>query len=419
MMKKIYLFILLCILLFPNVLFASDVLSQTYSSLTLQNQEVTQDEPFSLILTPKTKNNVAPNKPLAGGKIYLFALTKKGEISPHLSISEPAIAKTHYLRETEQKGVYIMSTNKLTTPLTMTATMKQFGNYVFVASYQPPTSKTSFTTLKQLKGGSIQGSNQSMRSLNVKEPVFDGFMKIDVTLLNTKQATKTIKEPFTESLKDYVLPLDEHGEKPTQVELSFYDNNDTALNEGHQVTFTLKNSGVKISPDKQTTDQKGSATFTLSGSAGEEDSVTFYIDGKRIAEPIKIAAQSLRPQRISFEYHKPTFTVDETSLPLDAPMIKKDGRAYLPLRAFNQALNAKTFFEPQAKVVSTYYQNNIITMTLESTQYSVGQTPKTMDAKPFAQNGITYVPIRFIATEFGYQVQATKTGVNLIADDKA
>ena len=100
-------------------------------------------------------------------------------------------------------------------------------------------------------------------------------------------------------------------------------------------------------------------------------------------------------------------------------MIKKDGRAFLPLRAFNQALNAKTFFEPQSKVVSTYYQNNIITMTLESTQYSVGQTPKTMDAKPFAQNGITYVPIRFIATEFGYQVQATKTGVNLIADDKA
>ena len=100
-------------------------------------------------------------------------------------------------------------------------------------------------------------------------------------------------------------------------------------------------------------------------------------------------------------------------------MIKKDGRAYLPLRAFNQALNAKTFFEPQAKVISTYYQNNIITMTLESTQYSVGETPKTMDAKPFAKNGITYVPIRFIATEFGYKVQATKTGVNLIADDKA
>ena len=419
MMKKTYLFILLCILLFPNVIFASDVLSQTHSSLTLQTQEVTQDEPFTFVLTPKTKNNVYPTKPLAGGKIYLFALTKKGELSPNLSINEPTLAKTHYLRETEQKGVYVISTNKLTRPLTITATMKNFDTYVFVASYQAPSVKTNFTTLKQLKSGSIQGSNQSMRTLSVKEPVFDGSMKVDVTLLNTKQDTKTITSPIDESLKDYVLPLDEHGEKPTQIALSFYDSHNNALNEGHQVTFTLKNTEATISPDKQTTDQKGSVTFNLSGSAGEEDSVTFYIDGKRVAEPIKIAAQSLRPQHISFEYNKTTFTVDETSLPLDAPMIKKEGRAYLPLRAFNQALNAKTFFEPQAKVISTYYQNNIITMTLESTQYSVGETPKTMDAKPFAKNGITYVPIRFIATEFGYKVQATKTGVNLIADDKA
>ena len=56
MMKKTYLFILLCILLFPNVIFASDVLSQTHSSLTLQTQEVIQDEPFTLYspLKPKT-----------------------------------------------------------------------------------------------------------------------------------------------------------------------------------------------------------------------------------------------------------------------------------------------------------------------------------------------------------------------------
>ena len=88
MMKKTYLFILLCILLFPNVIFASDVLSQTHSSLTLQTQEVTQDEPFTFVLTPKTKNNVYPTKPLAGGKISPLFSLPEGTTRPELKYSE-------------------------------------------------------------------------------------------------------------------------------------------------------------------------------------------------------------------------------------------------------------------------------------------------------------------------------------------
>ena len=122
-----------------------------------------------------------------------------------------------------------------------------------------------------------------------------------------------------------------------------------------------------------------------------------------MALPIQIKPYVLKPSTIIFTNNATTYKVDEKFLPLEHPILLKEGRTYLPLRAITEAMNAKIFFEKEAKVISIFYQNKIMTMTLNSPYYSIDTNTKTMDAKPFAKNGLTFVPIRFIANEFGYK----------------
>lgn len=414
-MKKLFA-LLFVLLILPQFAHAGEAISPKHSSLvvsTLKNPTYT-DEAFLLKLSPKTSTQKIVQNPNLGDKVYLYAEDNEGNITPNLKINDPEAKTTHYLRETsEVKGLYLMSANKLKNTVSLKASFSKTGTYTLYATYLSGKTKIETYKIPSLKDSIFLASTKENRTITIKTPTFDGFMAINPSLLEHKLSTMVIAPPFEESIKRHSLPIDEHGEKDTNLEVLFYDKNARPVASGAKVTFDLNSQSVSASLDNAFTDEKGSVRLTLSGASNEGDSLTFYLDDKRVALPLSLSPYSLRPKEIIFSYGKTSFLVDGKEMPLAQAMVLKNGRTYLPLRAMSEAINAKSFFEPKAKVISTYYQNHILTMTLNSTGYTIDNQTKTMDAAPFVQKGYTLVPIRFVANEFGYQVKASKSSVIL------
>lgn len=414
-MKKL-LTLLFVLLLVPQLAHAGETISPKHSSLVVSEQKnpTYTDEAFLLKLSPKTSTQKTVQTPNLGDKVYLYAEDEEGNITPYLKINDPEAKALHYLRETtEVKGLYLMSANKLKNTINLKASFSNAGTYTLYATYLSGKTKIETYKIPSLKDSIFVASSEKNRTITIKVPTFDGFMAINPSLLDNRLTTMVIAPPFEESIKRHSLPIDEHGERETNLEILFYDKNARPVARGANVTLEVNTQNVTARLETPFTDDRGSVHLTLSGAVNEGDSLTFYLDDKRVALPLSLKPYSLRPREIIFSYNKHTFLVDGKEMPLTQAMVLKDGRTYLPLRAMSEAINAKSFFEPKAKVISTYYQNHILTMTLNTTSYTIDNQTKTMDAAPFVKNGYTLVPIRFVANEFGYQVSATKAGVTL------
>lgn len=408
--------ILLLLLFLPQFASANESISPKYSSLSVSplKNPTYPEETFNLILNPKTSHKKQIQTPKLGDKVYLYAEEETKGLSDALVIEDNLAKTKHYLREVpEVKGLYLLSTNKLKGSLSLKASFKKAGNYTLYAVHIPKNQTIEAYKIPNLKDRVFLATPKEKRSITIKIPTFDGFMAINASLLDYRLPTMVIAQPFEESIKRNSLPIDEHGEKTTELEVLFYDKKARPVQAGAKISLDLNSHTLTTDTEEAFTDEKGSVHLTLKGAAGENDTLTFYLDNKRVALPLNLKPYSLRPKKINFNYNKTSFLVDGKEMPLAQAMILKNNRTYLPLRAMSEAINAKSFFEPKAKVITTYYQNHILTMTLNATNYTIDNQNKVMDAAPFVKNGYTLVPIRFVANEFGYEVKATKTGVEL------
>ncbi len=92
----------------------------------------------------------------------------------------------------------------------------------------------------------------------------------------------------------------------------------------------------------------------------------------------------------------------------DAAPQARDGRTFLPFRAVFEAMGAEVDYDAAANAVSATRGDTTVTMTLGS----ILATIKTgslegqfrMDVAPFAEDGRTYVPVRFAAEALGCAV---------------
>ncbi|MBP7732330.1 MAG: copper amine oxidase N-terminal domain-containing protein [Caldisericia bacterium] len=103
-----------------------------------------------------------------------------------------------------------------------------------------------------------------------------------------------------------------------------------------------------------------------------------------------------------------TMIVDESITELqEAPYIS-GGRTMVPIRAISEAFKAKVEWLPEDKSVSITMEDGrgkiFILMRIGSKTAFVNQEPVALDVPPEIKNGKTFVPLRFIAENFGAEV---------------
>lgn len=115
-----------------------------------------------------------------------------------------------------------------------------------------------------------------------------------------------------------------------------------------------------------------------------------------------------------------TLILDGEKLNLDVPPEIKNQRTMVPVRAVGEAIGAEVeWVQDKGQVVMTR-AGSTVTMTLNSTTADIDGRKVEMDVAPYAVNGRTLLPARYVAEFFGQKVDwdgAAKQA--LITEDKS
>jgi len=112
--------------------------------------------------------------------------------------------------------------------------------------------------------------------------------------------------------------------------------------------------------------------------------------------------------------------LDGKELDMDVPPEVKNERTMVPIRAVAEAIGAQVEWVQDAHQVVMTRGGSTVTMTLDSTTAAIDGNAVEMDVAPYASNGRTLIPARYVAEFFGQKVDwdGTKRRV-LIEEDKS
>ncbi len=128
-------------------------------------------------------------------------------------------------------------------------------------------------------------------------------------------------------------------------------------------------------------------TSSLPAFAAESDSTATKI-GLQIGSPI-------------MEINGKSEQMDEEGT---VPVIQ-NGRTLLPVRAVVEAMGGSVEWNESARTATMSHGDTVIRMTIGETTAYVNDLPAALDVAPIIINGRTMLPIRFIAENFGFQVE--------------
>lgn len=94
-----------------------------------------------------------------------------------------------------------------------------------------------------------------------------------------------------------------------------------------------------------------------------------------------------------------------------APLIKDD-RTMIPLRAVSESLGFKVEWQQSNNVITISKNNRQLNLQIGSTTATVDGTTVEMGVKPLLVGNLTYVPLRFISENLGYNVYYSQAGAN-------
>lgn len=104
--------------------------------------------------------------------------------------------------------------------------------------------------------------------------------------------------------------------------------------------------------------------------------------------------------------------VDGSTVQTDAAPVIVNGRTLVPVRSLFEKLNASVNWIAATAQVVVESGNNKITLTVNSNKAYVNNKTVTLEAAPTIMNDRTYVPVRFISENLGYNVdwnESTRT----------
>lgn len=97
-----------------------------------------------------------------------------------------------------------------------------------------------------------------------------------------------------------------------------------------------------------------------------------------------------------------TVVVNGQTMSFAQPPIVRTGRVFVPLRGVFQQLGASVVY--QDGQINATGNGRSISLTIGSTQATVGGQPETLDVAPFIVGATTFVPLRFISQALGASV---------------
>lgn len=141
-------------------------------------------------------------------------------------------------------------------------------------------------------------------------------------------------------------------------------------------------------------------------------------------------AEKSEAQKIIMRIDNPIMTVDGADKEIDegrgtTPVIRDD-RTLLPIRAAAEAMGASVAWEEETQTTVLAKDDTIILLTIGSNIAYLNEEKQTLDTQSIILNDRTMLPVRFIAENFGYDVEwngaaqiITITKTNAAQDDTA
>ena len=96
-------------------------------------------------------------------------------------------------------------------------------------------------------------------------------------------------------------------------------------------------------------------------------------------------------------------TVNNNLIKFEAPPYIKGGKTIIPVRAITEALDAEVLWDPDTETVTITKDNTTVEMTIGETTVFVDGLEVEATA-PEINCGRTYIPLRFLAEVFGFDV---------------
>jgi len=90
---------------------------------------------------------------------------------------------------------------------------------------------------------------------------------------------------------------------------------------------------------------------------------------------------------------------------LDVPPLIKNGRTFVPLRFFGDAVGAKVDWNDTEKKVTYTKKDKVIILYVDKKIAYINGEKKELDAAPFIKNGRTLVPVRFVSENLDSSVE--------------
>jgi hypothetical protein len=100
------------------------------------------------------------------------------------------------------------------------------------------------------------------------------------------------------------------------------------------------------------------------------------------------------------------YTINGRPTSLGAEPRKIDGQLFVPLHALVQQLGGQVNWDNESKTATTTIGQWTAPVNMNSRQLNVNNTPVTLSADPFVEDGVMWVPASFFHDAFGYNVQA-------------
>lgn len=126
-------------------------------------------------------------------------------------------------------------------------------------------------------------------------------------------------------------------------------------------------------------------------------------------------ASAAPSHQAKFVIGKTSYEADGAAKQMDAAAFVQNGRTYVPVRYLALALGVAEkdiLWDPKARTVTLTLDGVTLKLTIGSKTLYVNGQPKQMDVAPVIVKGRTYLPARWVAEAFGYEVSwdaGTKT----------
>jgi len=108
--------------------------------------------------------------------------------------------------------------------------------------------------------------------------------------------------------------------------------------------------------------------------------------------------------RVDFIIGEKKYLIDGEVVNTDAAPFIENGRTYVPVRYLGDALGASVEWKGETRTVVLTKSSVEVRLVIGSDTITVAGEGRVMDVAPFIRDGRTFLPARYVAEAFGYQV---------------